>query len=416
MTNKSKRVLYLVSRENILEPGVLKSQVIDLSDQLAKSGKDTEVTVLNFPSINRFFKYIWNYKRVRDSLSKLGVRLVIIPIFPIGRSIMPVWAIPFFLVQTVPWVLFLGLWYHSDIIHARAYLSALIGRFLRKIGFKIGIVFDVRGAYLLEGITYGRWKKGDPDYGNWERLEKNLFSDSDRVVAQSSGLMDYIKKVAPAAKVELIPPCVNERTFVISEKDRERGREEFGIKNRFVVVYSGSLGNFHEPDFLAKCYSEIRKNLPNPYFLVVTHSNPEVLVDSLQDHGISRNEFKIVSSPKDIGKVLPLGDVGLHIMDDLPITPTVVSVKFGEYLASGLPVIVTKNMTSVTNLVDEHHCGVVVEPFDRNDIRVKIQELIKRYGTLRKNSLKLAKDYFSVKVCANKYLGIYDELIQKNKS
>jgi glycosyltransferase involved in cell wall biosynthesis len=408
------RILYLVSRENILEPGVLKSQVLDLASQIIKSSGDTEITVLSFPSINRFFKYFKNYSAIKKYSRERGVRLLTIPIFPIGRSIMPTWAIPFFLVQTVPWVLFFRLLYRFDTIHARAYLSALIGRVLRKIGFKIGLVFDVRGAYLLEGITYGRWKRSDPDYGTWERLEEKLFSDSDRVVVQSSGLMDYVQKIAPAAKVELIPPGVNEQTFAISEKDRERGRREFGIEKRFVVVYSGSLGNFHEPDFLAKCYSVIRKDLPNPYFLAVTHSNPGALVASLQNHGIPGNEFKVVSSPKDIGKVLPLGDAGLHIMDDLPITPTVVSVKFGEYLASGLPVIVTKNMASVTNLVEEHRCGVVLDGFDRKDTRVKIQKLVEEHSSLKKNALKLAKDYFSVEVCADRYLRIYEKLAGKN--
>jgi len=408
------RILYLVSRENILEPGVLKSQVLDLVGQIIKSGSKIELTVLNFPSINRFLANLKNYRSTREYARKLGIRLVIIPIFPIGRSIMPVWAIPFFLIQTIPLILFFSIKYRINIIHSRAYLPALAAQISRNFGLRVGLVFDVRGAYLLEGITYGRWKRSDPDYGTWERLEEKLFSDSDRVVVQSPGLMDYTKKVAPAAKVELIPPCVNERTFAISEKDREQGRGEFGIKNRFVVVYSGSLGNFHEPNFLAKCYSEIRKDLPSPYFLVVTHSASRGLVNSLRDQNVPEEEFRVISSPKDIGKMLPLGDAGLHIMDDLPITPTVVSVKFGEYLASGLPVIVTKNMASVTNLVEEHRCGVVLDGFDRKDTRVEMQKLVEEHSSLKENSLSLARNYFSTKVCAGKYLKIYEELNQKN--
>lgn len=88
-------VLYLISRENVLEPGVIKSQAFDLIGQILKQNESTEVTVLNFPSVNRFLKYVGNYHAVREYCRNLGIKLVIIPILPIGRSIMPVWAMPF---------------------------------------------------------------------------------------------------------------------------------------------------------------------------------------------------------------------------------------------------------------------------------------------------------------------------------
>src|SRR3989338_7856751 len=119
MTSKSKRILYLVSRENILEPGVLKSQVLDLAGEIVESSANTEITVLNFPSVNRFFKYFKNYSAVKKYSQDLGVRLVMVPILPIGRSIMPLWAIPFFLAQTVPFVLFYVIKYRIKIGRAR---------------------------------------------------------------------------------------------------------------------------------------------------------------------------------------------------------------------------------------------------------------------------------------------------------
>jgi len=91
-------------------------------------------------------------------------------------------------------------------------------------------------------------------------------------------------------------------------------------------------------------------------------------------------------------------------------------VKVAEYLAAGLPLIVPPEMKSVSGIVENENCGVVIDSFDRNDIRVKMRKLVKERETFKKNALKLAKDYFSVKVCARKYLEIYDELTQKNKS
>src|SRR3989337_2994929 len=98
---KKNNILYLISRENVLEPGVIKSQAIDLLGQVLAQRPATEIFLLNFPSINRFLKYLGNYRSVKDYCRGLGIRLAIVPIIPIGRSIMPVWAMPFFLAQTI---------------------------------------------------------------------------------------------------------------------------------------------------------------------------------------------------------------------------------------------------------------------------------------------------------------------------
>ena len=47
MSNNKKRILYIVSRENVLQPGVLKSQVLEMASQIKKEGEGTDVSVLN---------------------------------------------------------------------------------------------------------------------------------------------------------------------------------------------------------------------------------------------------------------------------------------------------------------------------------------------------------------------------------
>ena len=410
------RVLYLISRENILQPGVLKSQVIDLAGHIKKEGRGTDVFILNLPSLHSFFKYFRNYRDIKDYAHNLNIRLLIIPILPVGRSIMPVWAIPFFLIQTLPATLFFVVKYRINIINARGYLSALVSYFIKKTGLNIRVVFENHGPYLLEGITHNRWQESDSDYNFWVKLEKHLFDKSDYIVARSQGLLDHTQKISPLTPSLVIPCSVNEKLFAPSVRNRVRKREELGLKEHFVVVYAGSLGSFHSPDFLAETYSLIRKKLPDPYFLIVTHSDPEDLILNLEKKGIGQSEFKVIQNPSNLGEIISVGDAALHVYSDLPVTPYVLAVKFAEYSAAGLPVIVTKNLTSITNVVDESQCGVIVDTFDPKDIQVKMQKLVKERETFKKNALKLAREYFSVRVCAKKYLEIYDELTQKSKS
>src|SRR3990172_1722638 len=410
-----KRILYLLSRENVLEPGVLKSQVLNLAGKIIKKKKDTEIFVLDFPSLHKFLKYFRNYHSIMKYARGLGIKLIIIPILPIGRSIMPIWAIPFFLLQTLPFVLFFSFKYRIKIINARSHLSALLAYASKKFGADIRIVFEIHGPYLLEGVTHGRWESADFDYKFWSVIERILFAGADYIVVRSSGLLDYVSGIAPKANASIIPPSVDADSFSLSEKERKNGRMELGIDDRFAVAYSGSLGSFHRPDFLVEFYSLIRKYISSPLLLVITHSDYGALVEGFRNLGVPQNELRVVYNPPELGKILPLADASLHVYNDLPITPFVLSAKLGEYLSAGLPAIVTDNLVSTTNLIEKSQCGVVINISDSKDVRSKMQKLVRERGTLKKNSLRLARDYFSVKVCARKYLEIYDELASKNK-
>lgn len=408
-------LLYLVTRENVLAPGVLKSQVLGLAGQIKKEWGGVDILVLNFPSVHSFLKHFRNYRSVRDYVSTLGIKLVIIPILPIGRSIMPIWALPFLFIQTIPFVLFFLARHRTNVILARGHISALLAVVLKKLGARIKFIFEVHGPYLIEGEIHGRWVPSDFSYKAWEIIERRLFVTADHVIARSLGILEYVKHASPRSRVSIIPCSVNERLFSVTIGKRKEMRSRMGVGDRFVVVYAGSLGSFHRPDFLADFYFQLRKNLLNPFFLVVTHSPHEGLIQNLKKRGIHQEEFMVVSNPPKLSDFLPLGDVALHIYDDSPIAPFALSAKIAEYMAAGLPVIVTKNIYSATGLVEDNQVGVVIDPFDQKDIRVKMQQLVKEREAMKRNALKLAKDYFSVKVCAKKYLDIYDELVQKNK-
>lgn len=409
----NKKVLYLVSRENIAAPGVMKSQVLDLIWEIVRNRRGIEITIINFPSLPNFLKNFKNYQSVRNFCRRRGIGLVIIPILPVGPSFMPVWAVPFFLVQTVPLVLFFSIKYGINIIHARSYLSAFSGYLVKKI-LGIKLVFDTRSLYLIEAKMLGGWGESDASYKFWKIIERNLLIFADSVVIQASKIGEYVREAVPNTQVSLIPSPVDVEKFRMLTRFREKEREKNGISDKFVFAYSGSLGGLHDPFFLAKFYSSVSKHVKTPHFLVATQSDPAIFLQVMKDLEGKDEEVTVLSNP-DLGKILPLADAGLHVYGDVPIAPYVSSVKLPEYTASGVPPIVTSNMISMGKLVRDNRCGVVIDSFDQNDIRVKMRQLVKEHKILKKNSLKLARDYFSVKVCARKYLDIYDELIQKNK-
>ena len=113
-------------------------------------------------------------------------------------------------------------------------------------------------------------------------------------------------------------------------------------------------------------------------------------------------------SPADelIPRYLLMGDAGFLIIEDLPTARKAVSVKFGEYLACGLPVICTPFVEGAAGLVRDYDCGIVVNRADRESFKA-LDDLIRRHDTIRRNGFHLVQSYLSVQVNAGKFLAIY---------
>jgi len=409
-----KRILYLISRENVSAPGVMQSQVLDLLAEARIQDPSSKIVLLNLPSLPIFLKHIKKIKNVKKFCHKAGITLFIFPIIPIGQSFMPKWAIPLFLIQTVPLAIFFSLTYRINLIHSRSYLASLLAYFVKKItGIKF--IFDTRSIYLKEAETHGIWKKSDPEYRFWEELEKNMFRSADKVIVLASEKESYIKERVPTADVSLIPSPVRVTDFAMPRISRSKGRKSLGIAEKFVFTYSGSLGGLHSADFIASFYSRVSKHVPNPHFLIATQSDPSGIISSLDKLGIRETDYTVLKNPA-LGDFLPLADVGIHVYPDVPIAPYVSSVKLPEYCASAIPTIVTSNMVSMAKLVREKYFGVVVDNFEPKHIRDKMQKLVKEHSLMGKKAFKLANTYFSVKVCAQKYLEIYNGLLKKTNA
>lgn len=83
----------------------------------------------------------------------------------------------------------------------------------------------------------------------------------------------------------------------------------------------------------------------------------------------------------------------------------VLSIKFGEYLSCGLPVVVSSSISGAAALVRRYNCGVVVDIGD--DSCNEERRLLRAYSDIRHNAIRVAQNYLSTGRCAREYLKIY---------
>jgi glycosyltransferase involved in cell wall biosynthesis len=132
----------------------------------------------------------------------------------------------------------------------------------------------------------------------------------------------------------------------------------------------------------------------------------------LEKRGVNKDEYTLLNpETSDIPKFLLMGDVGLLTIADLPTARKAVSVKFGEYLATGLPVICTPFVAGAAQLIRDNGCGIVVDTKEASSFD-QINWLLNNYKQIQNNGFKLVKEYLSVKINAGNFLEIYKDVIR----
>jgi glycosyltransferase involved in cell wall biosynthesis len=100
------------------------------------------------------------------------------------------------------------------------------------------------------------------------------------------------------------------------------------------------------------------------------------VADGLDPTGKTSVDYLGVIDRQEVADLLGRVRCGVVLLRDLPNTRDAMPTKFFEYLASGLPVVVSKSTRPIAQLTNELRCGVVVDESDHEDIAAAILQLV----------------------------------------
>jgi glycosyltransferase involved in cell wall biosynthesis len=290
----------------------------------------------------------------------------------------------------------------AQLIVARSYPAALLANLEKR--FKgTPYIFDMRGLYPEEGLNAGVFEPESPDYRFWKRRELELISSAERCLVVSQPFAEHVRSLAPEARVSVIPCCVDTEEVGYDAELRKLAKKEHGLEGRFVLLHLGSFGTKGDRGLVAQYLKRFRRVCSEAILVAATGTPsfvPEIRVAFL-GQGLSENDFRVINpGPDQLHQVRALGDAGLILERKVANTHACLSVKLGEYLASGLPVICTPHVEGAARLVERYECGLVVDPDDPSAPQEREKEFLKRYRILRENGFKLARHYLSLENCA----------------
>lgn len=439
-----RRILVLTSIERAFYSSTVEYQLFDPIAEVSKISKNKFMYIGFVPitfwmSSQEPFKSFVLYRRyrqrIRQFLHTCGIRCRFIPIFfPVRHKdfyLRIPWLI-LYVLNTLPLLIYFILFYRINLIHARNYPAGLLC-FLVRCVLGTPYIFDMRDLYPEKGVEAGVFGKleyqiSTPKYRSgwsyrvWKFIEINLLRGSNFVIVTSTPFYEYIEAKmhnllhlvdhSYYPKIQIIPNCVNTERFKPNPTKRKSVRTHYEIDNKFVLIHSGAFGTSQDIHIVGKYFlkwKSLMRDIGREAHLVILYGMKKMvpyLHMVLESVGIYREDYTIISAqPVEVPYLLLLGDVGLHLETMAIATPYCIAVKDGEYLAAGLPVIVTSWLKGIAHLVEKYEAGIVVNPLD--DDFTKERMLLNAYKDMREGGIRLVKEYLSLGNSVKQFVELY---------
>jgi glycosyltransferase involved in cell wall biosynthesis len=224
------------------------------------------------------------------------------------------------------------------------------------------IVIDAHGA-VPEEVRRKRPAAARVLYPLLKRLERAALSRADALIVPSEGFRAHATGTLgyPEGGIVVCPNRPGrEETEAPGPGGRDAVREELGVVDRPVLVYSGGGASYQEPGRMIEAFRELLREEPDAFFLCLT-TDPARFRALFEAAGLPGESRRVVRlEPAEVGRYLRAGDAGLLIRDDSVLNRVASPTKFAEYLAAGVPVLTTPGAGDAPAVVESEGVGRVV--------------------------------------------------------
>jgi glycosyltransferase involved in cell wall biosynthesis len=269
------------------------------------------------------------------------------------------------------------------------------------------IVADIRGAWPEEFLFlrgYNGPEGADPDslrgYEHHLGRLRTTLAHASGVLSVSPGMLQWLESQgAHREQLTYVPCCVRALTF--ERGVREAMRAQLSLSHRVVLAYAGTLGRYqHIEDGLIPFFRAMAEGHSDVHLLAIV-PDPETLRRMLHAQGVPSDRATVVAvAQHEVARYLSAADAGLLLRAPSRMNRFSQPTKLGEYLAAGLPVIVSRGTGQVDELVTANDAGFAVDAFDVSwpelvaEANRVWQALRSRGEILRENALRLCEREF----------------------
>ncbi len=399
-----------ISYDGALEP-LGQSQVIPYLEGLAREG--ICFTLITFEKLADLRKNE-EVQQIRERLDRSGIHWIKLRYHKCPTLTATAWDV---LIGSLA-----GLWTvfrtRAQIVHARSYVAGAMALVITAIT-NTRFIFDMRGFWPEERVEGNIWRANGLLYRLSKILERWLFARADEVVVLTEKAKEtltatpYRSLLRLDSHITVIPCCVDTSRFSLHNLNEGNLINALGLKPDSYLVYVGSLVAWYLLDEMLDFFSLAKNSRPSLQFLILNRGEHNLVKERAAKRELGPHDLVIVEAkPQDVPVYLTNALAGICFKKPSFSTKGSSPIKFAEFLAAGLPVVVNEEVGDADQFVYRNKVGVVVTRFTQDEYNRRwsaLVDLLQSDNDLRHRCRIAVETQLSLQSGVRKYSEIYSQ-------
>jgi len=288
-----------------------------------------------------------------------------------------------------------------DIVYAYTEKTLFLVSPLKKL-FKFKLIYDMRGDIIDELKVQG--------------ASKRYVSLLSKIYSKSLNTVDLVFSVSSSFKITSKPKLIPKfnyydgEIFKYNESLMLKKKKELKLGDKFVFVYTGNAHYYQFLDGTINFFSQFLKKHNDSFLIIISEYDFAKFNKLLNNYNIPDSCYMLKSlHQNEISELQQVADMGFLLRENLPLNHHSFPTKFAEYLASGVPVLMTPYIYSIAPKVIENKLGEVIEI--KNDYTAEIERIYLKYNgnlQVKNHCSKFAREEL---MWQNKSIDIFNNII-----
>lgn len=197
----------------------------------------------------------------------------------------------------------------------------------------------------------------------WRRSNKKVYKRAEQIFTLSDGMKNSLSNYVDESKIKVIPLWPDNTNLYLVEKEDNQFIKNNHLEGKFIVMYSGNLGNTHRMDVLV----DVAKNFNDGdvvFVLIGEGGKKKVIEQRIQDEGVN-NVLLLPYQPYEfLSHSLSAADIAVVTLDTESSAMSVPSKTFNMMMLGKPLMCIASRESELGNIVRKYKVGEMFLPED----------------------------------------------------